>query len=35
MAVDALGSNFDELVPSLDVGDGSLVDVDRLLIIKG
>ncbi len=35
MAVDAWGSNFDELVPSLDVGDGSLVDGDRLLVIRG
>ena len=34
MAVDVWGSNFDELVPSLDVGDKSLVDRDRLPVIK-
>ena len=35
MAVDVWGSNFDELVLSLDVGDESLVDGDRLLVIRG
>ncbi len=35
MAVDVWGSNFDELVPSLDVGDRSLVDGDRLPVIRG
>ncbi len=33
MAVDAWGSNFDELVPSLNVRDESLVDGDRLPVI--
>jgi hypothetical protein len=34
-AVDEWEANFDEFCPSLDVGDGSLVDGDLLPVIGG